>query len=183
MNIKAADLFQAYTQNKFPQDGGYIVSSLFDPHSGYAKFEIAAYHNVRAIYFSTEGLSFQSNGNKLYILVEPPDYQHKDEEPFKRTKEKQIPHRFSEVNIIQTKSKIRVMVSKNPVMVYSSFTVLKPAHDDFAFIFYHQPQVLDTIASFFEETLIKESAIAEEDVKKITPNIMQTLNKFTVWNT
>lgn len=183
MNIKAVDLFQAYTQNKLPQTGGYIVSSLFDPQSAYAKFEIVAYHNAHAIYFSTEGLTFQNDANKLYILVEPPDYASKDEEPFERRKEKQIPHRFSELHIIETKNKKRVMVSKKPVMVYSSFTVLKPTHNDFAFIFYRQPEVIDTITSFFEQTLKKELTLAGEDVKKIVDLILQTINKFTVWNT
>ncbi|MBN1798971.1 MAG: hypothetical protein JW822_10355 [Spirochaetales bacterium] len=183
MKIKAVDLFQAYTQNKLPQDGGYIVSSLFDSHSAYAKLEIVAYRNARAIFFSTEGLSFQTDGNKLYMLVEPPDYEYRDEEPFRRTREKQIPHRFSELNIIQTKNRTRVMVSKKPVMVYSSFVVLKPTHDDFAFIFYHQPEVLDTLLIFLEQTLQKECSITEDDVKKITSLIVQSLNKFTVWNT
>jgi hypothetical protein len=183
MKIKAVDLFEAYTQNKLPQGGGYIVSSHFDPHSAYAKYEIVAYRNTRAIYFSTEGLSFQADGNKLYILIEPPDYEHKEEEPFERTKEKQIPHRFSEVHIIQTKNKVRVMVSKNPVMIYSSFIVLKPSRDDFAFIFYNQPEVLDTVALFFEQTLTKESALSLEEAKKITASILQTLKKFKVLNT
>jgi hypothetical protein len=183
MKIKAVDLFEAYTQNKLPQSGGYIVSSHFDPHSAYTKYEIAAYRNTRAIFFSTEGLSFQADGNKLYILIEPPDYAHKEEEPFKRTKEKQIPHRFSEVTMIQTKDKMRVMVSKNPIMIYSSFMVLKPAHDDFAFIFFNQAEVLATIASFFEQTLTKESALSSEDAKKITDSILQTLKKFKVFST
>ena len=75
------------------------------------------------------------------------------------------------------------MVSKKPVMVYSSFVVQKPTHDDFAFIFYNQPEVLDTIVLFLDQTLQKECTMAEEDVKKIISLVLKTLHKFTVWNT
>jgi len=33
MAIKALDLFQAYSQNNLPKEGGYIVSSFFNKNS------------------------------------------------------------------------------------------------------------------------------------------------------
>jgi hypothetical protein len=182
MAVKGLDLFQAYTQNKLPKGGGYIISSFFDEKSPYVKFEIVAYNSLAAIYFSHDGLTFQTDSNKLYIIMEPPDYEHKDEEPFKRTKEKQIPHRFSELSIIQARNRFKIMVSKNPVMGYSSFVVQKPIKDNFSFLFYKLPEVLESVASFLEETFSTEVKIAKEDAKKAVALILQCLNKFTIWN-
>jgi hypothetical protein len=181
MIVKAIDLFQAYTQNKLPREGGYTISSVFDEHSSYAKFEIIAYNNLKAIYFSSDGLTFQTDSNKLYVVLEPPTYEHKDEEPFERTKDKQVPHRFSELAVVQTHNHCKIMVSKNPVIGYSSFIVQKPVKDNFAFLFYKFPEVTDAIASFLEETFSKESKIPREDAKKAVSLIMQCINKFTVW--
>ncbi len=178
---KAIDLFHAYTQNKIPEEGGCIISSFLDPDSSYAKYEIVAYKNATAVYLSSGGLTFRTDGNKLYILVEPPDYARKDEEPFERQKTKQIPHRFSELEILSTRKQKRVMVSKKPVMVYSSFLIAKPENDDFAFLFYNRSDALESVTSFFEETLAKENGLEQAEIKKVVPLIQKGLKKFTVW--
>jgi hypothetical protein len=180
---KAIDLFHAYSQNIISREGACIVSSLFDPDSGYAKYEFVAYKKLQAVYLSAAGLSLQTDGNKLYILVEPADYAQKAVEPFKRTKDKQIPHRFSELEIFTTRKRSRIMVSKKPVMVYSSFTVPKPANDDFAFLFYNLPDVLDSIASFLTKTMVKENGLNKEEAAKVVPLILRSLKKFNVWAT
>ena len=95
MAIKALDLFQAYTQNKLPRKGGYIVSSFLQPNSSYSRYEVIAYSGVKSLYLSEDGLTFQTDGNKLFILSEPPSYAEKHLEPFRRTSRYQIPHRFS----------------------------------------------------------------------------------------
>ena len=84
MATKALDLFQAYAEDKLPRDGGYIVSSFFDQNSAYSKYEVVAYNGVKNIYLSEEGLTFQTDGNKLFVLVEPTNYPEKHVEPYVR---------------------------------------------------------------------------------------------------
>ncbi len=182
MRHKAIDLFHAYTGNSISREGACIVSALFDPDSEYAKYEMVAYKKLQAVYLSAAGLTFQTDANKLYVLVEPASYAQKDKEPFQRTKDKQIPHRFSELEIFTTRKQSRIMVSKKPVMVYSSFTIPKPLNDGFAFLFYNQPDVTESIASFLETTLIKENKLNKEEAGKAVGLISKSLCKFTVWD-
>ncbi len=111
---KAVDLFKAYAEGKLPSDGGYIVSSFLDEHSAYSRYEVIAYNGVKSIVLTNEGLTFQTDGNKIFVLAEPPNYAQKHLEPFRRTAKDQIPHRFSELDILTTKNQTKVMVSKSP---------------------------------------------------------------------
>jgi len=135
MATKALDLFQAFTQDKLPQEGGFIVSSFFQEASAYSLYEVVAYNGVKALYLSPEGLTFQTDGNKLFILSEPMNYSRKHVEPFARDKRHQIPHRFSELEIFTARNQTRVMVSKEAVLTYSAFTILKPSGINFSLIF------------------------------------------------
>lgn len=181
MATKALDLFQAYAQEKLPRDGGYIVSSFFDPNSTYSRYEVVAFNSVKGIALIDEGLQFQADGNKLFVLVEPPSYPRKHEEPVNRNRAEAIPHRFSELEIFTAKNETKVMVSKAPVMTYSSFTILRPTAMDFAFVFYMLPEVIETLQSFFMQTLNKEAAVPESDAKHAAEYVIAGLKKFTVW--
>ena len=128
---KALDLFQAYNSGSLPTEGGYIISTFFDVNSNYARYELVSYNAVKNIYLSEEGLSFQSDGKKIYVLVEPPSYSKKHIEPIHRDKSEVVPHRFKELDIITAHNQIKVMISKEPVPSYSSFTVLKPTGINF----------------------------------------------------
>jgi hypothetical protein len=178
---KALDLFQAYLEQKLQYDGGYIISSFLGDTSTYAHFEVIAYNGVKSIYMSDEGLTFQSDGNKVFILVEPATYPRKFEEPFRRIKEEQIPHRFSELEILTTREQTKVMVSREPIMTYGSFTILKPAGNNFAFLFPNLPDVRNTIKQFFEETLSRETKVPKHDASKAAELILGCLDKFTVF--
>jgi len=181
MPAKALDLFQAYSQEKLPRDGGYIVSSFFDPSSTYSHYEVVGYSGVKSIQVTEEGLVFQTDGNKLFVLVEPPTYARKHEEPVNRVTGEQIPHRFSELEIYTAKNQTKVMVSKDPVMTYTSFTILKPTGINFALVFYNLPDVLASLGSFFTQTLNKEAGVPQIDSKKAADFIIQGLRKFTIW--
>src|SRR5208337_1189634 len=137
MKAKALELFKAYSDSQLPSDGGYIVSSFLDETSSYARYEVVAYSGVKSIVLTEEGLTFQTDGKKLFVLSEPPSYAHKAMEPFRRTDREQIPLRFSELNILATRNQTKVMVSREPLMTYGSFTVLKPSGINFSFIFYN----------------------------------------------
>jgi len=181
MAPKALDLFKAYSESQLPTDGGYIVSSFLDENSSYARYEIVAYSGVKSIVLTAEGLTFQTDGSKLFVLAEPASYAQKHLEPFRRSEKDQIPHRFSELEILTTRNQTKVMVSKAPQMTYGSFTILKPSGINFSFIFYNQPDVLDTIAKFFAATLNKEAGVPKTEAEKASRIVTAGLKKFNVW--
>jgi hypothetical protein len=181
MAAKALDLFQAYAQGKLPKDGGYIVSSFFDQHSAYSRYEVVAYSGVKSIYLTESGITFQTDGNKLFVLVEPPNYSRKHVEPVNRESDAQIPHRFSELEIHVSKNQSKVMVSREPIIAYSSFTVLKPTGVNFALVFYHREDVLDTLEFFFTQTLHKEAGVPTIDSKRAARLVRGGLAKFAIW--
>ncbi len=127
MQVKAMDLFEAYSKNQLPSEYGYIVSAFFSDNSSYTRYEVISYNNVKAIYPTEEGLTFQSDGKKLFVLVEPPNYPHKAEEPFVRKSAEQIPHRFNELEKYECKNQVRVYYGKNAVFSHTNFTILKPS--------------------------------------------------------
>ena len=180
---KALDLFKAYAESKLPSEGGYIVSSFLDENSSYARYEVVAYGGVKAIYQTAEGLTFQTDGNKLFVLSEPASYAEKHQEPFRRNASDQIPHRFAELSILRTKNQTRVMVSKDPIMTYGSFTILQPSGINWSFVFYNLPDVLASIAEFFATTLNKEAGVPKAEALKASKLVVDGLQRFTIWHT
>ncbi len=180
MATKALDLFQAYAEDKLPRDGGYVVSSFLSETSTYSIFEVVSYGAIKSLYLSTEGLTFQSNGNKLFVLVEPPAYPKKFIEPFRRDSNEKIPHRFSELTVYTAKDQSKVMVSQDPIYTYGSFTILKPTGINFSFIFYLRDNVINSLRVFFERTLNEEAKIAKADAKSATTAIIACIDKFTI---
>jgi hypothetical protein len=166
MAVKAMDLFEAYSQDKLPKDQGYIISSFFSDTSAYSIYEVVSYSGVKSIYLTETGLTFQTNGKKLHVLVEPASYPNKAIEPYVRANLEQIPKRFSELETLTAKNESRIMIAKKPVDSFSSFTILKPTGINFALVFYNLPDIYETLASFFEKTLNKEAGIPQVDAKK-----------------
>ena len=181
MPAKALDLFQAYAQDKLPREGGYIVSSFFDRVSAYSRYEVVAYATVKSLELTESGLSFQTDGNKLFVLVEPANYPRKHIEPVNRDSSQQVPHRFSELNIHTAKNQTKIMVSREPIVTYSSFTILKPTGINFALIFYNLEDVLQTLEFFFSETLHKEAGVPSPDAKKASKFVTEGVKKFSLW--
>jgi hypothetical protein len=181
MHERVVELFKAYADSKLPNDGGYILSSFLDETSPYSRFEVVAYSGVKAIYFTEEGLTFQTDGNKLFVLCEPPSYAQKGQEPFRRSVKEQIPLRFAELEILTTRTQTKVMVSKQPMMTYGSFTILKPTGINVSFLFYNLPDVFDTIAKFFATSLNKQARVPKTDAVKASQLVVEGLKKFTIW--
>ncbi len=181
MKAKALELFKAYADSMLPSDGGYIVSSFLDESSSYARYEVVAYSGVKTIFMTEEGLNFQTDGNKIFVLSLPASYPHKAEEPFRRDLKEQIPHRFEELEILTTRNQTKVMVSKSPLMTYGSFTILKPSGINFSFLFFNTPDVFETIAKFFAATLNKEAAVPKSEAEKASKLVVAGLEKFTIW--
>jgi hypothetical protein len=176
MAVKAMDLFEAYAKNMLPKDQGYVISSFFSNNSVYSKYEVVSYSGVKSIYATEDGLTFQTNGKKLHILIEPASYPFKAIEPYVRNVEDQIPLRFSELDILTAKNQSKMMIAKQPIMSFSSFTILKPKGMNFSLVFYRLDDLFDTLGMFFEKTLNKEAGIPMADAKKGSQKIVETLS-------
>ena len=181
MATKALDLFQAFSEGKLPREGGYIVSSFFNERSKYTIYEIVAYNGVKSIYATEEGLTFQTDGNKLFILVEPSTFAKKYEEPYLRDTKHQVAQRFSELEIFTAGNQTKIMVSKKAVIAYSAFTVLNPTGVNFSLVFYNLPDVFDTLSAFFTQTLSKEAGVPKSDARKATEKIIEAVGNFGIW--
>jgi hypothetical protein len=175
MAVRAMDLFQAYSKDMLPKDQGYIVSSFFGDKSVYSIYEVVSYSGVKSIYATEEGLTFQTNGKKLHILIEPASYPFKAIEPYVRQADDKIPLRFSELDIIIAKNQSKIMVSKNPVESFGSFTILKPRGMNFSFVFYKLDDLFDSLGLFFEKSFNKEAGIPMVDAKKGSQRVIETM--------
>ena len=171
------DLFEAFKQEKLPKDQAYIVSSFINGNTGYAIYEVISYSGVKAIYPDGAGLTFQSSGKKMHILIEPASYPKKPIEPYLREKGDQIPLRFAELNVLVTKNQAKIYLAKKPIDSLSSFTVAKPAGLNVSFIFYSLPDLYDTLNKFFEQTFNKDAAVPQMDAKKAAKEAVVTIEK------
>ncbi len=180
-DTKALDLFQAYREGKLPQEGGYIVSSFFKNNTPYSIYEVVAYGSVKNITASSEGITFQTDGCKLYVLVEPTMYSRKYVEPVSREHGSSIPFRFNELNIYNAKNQYKIMVPKEPIITYSSFTVLRPTGINFALCFYNRPDVLETIEFFFVQTFNREAQIPKRDAAEASKLVVEGIKKFNIF--
>jgi len=176
------DLFEAYSKNQLPSEHGYILSAFFSEASSYTRYEIISYNNVKAIYPTEEGLTFQSDGKKLFTLVEPPNYPHKSEEPFVRKSSEQIPHRFNELEKYECKNQVRVYYGKNALFSHTNFTILKPIGLNFSFLFFELPDLPQTLEAFFAKTLSNEAAVPSFDAKRVAKLIAEKVKTALKWD-
>ena len=177
MAIKAMDLFDAYNQDKLPKDQAYIVSSFINENSGYTIYEVISYSGVKAIYPDGSGLTFQSSGKKMHILIEPASYPKKAIEPYLRDKTDQIPLRFKELDVITCKNQIKIYMAKKPIESLSSFTIAKPVGLNITFLFYELPDLYETLAKFFEQSFNKDAAVPQADAKKAAKQAVGVVEK------
>ncbi|TFG85202.1 MAG: hypothetical protein E4H20_01000 [Spirochaetales bacterium] len=175
------DLYDAYGKNTLPSENGFIISSFFSPNSAYSRYEIVSYNNVKSIYPSEDGLTFQTDGKKLYILVEPMSYSKKSEEPYVRSRDEQIPLRFSELELHTCKNQTKIYWAKKSIMSYTSFTVLKPTGVNFSFAFYPLPDIFDSMELFFEKTFNKEAGAPMPDARKVSKALKLNIQETMTW--
>ena len=171
------DLFEAYKADQLPKDQAYIVSSFVNGNTGYTIYEVISYSGVKAIYPEGEGLTFQSSGKKLHILIEPASYPQKATEPYLRDKTDQIPLRFKELEVLTAKNQIKVYHAKKPIESLSSFTVAKPVGFNITFLFYELPDLYDTLSKFFEQSFNKDAAVPQADAKKAAKSVVEVVQK------
>ena len=177
MSEKAMDLFEAYQKDKLPKDQAYIVSSFINTNTGYAIYEVISYSGVKAIYPEGEGLTFQSSGKKMHILIEPPSYPHKAMEPYLRSKEDQIPLRFKELSLHNAKNQCKIYTAKKPIESLSSFTVAKPRGFNISFVFYKLDDLYTTLFKFFEQAFNKDAKVPQSDAKAAAKIAIEVVEK------
>jgi len=177
MAEKAMDLFEAYNQDKLPKDHAYIVSSFINGKTGYSIYEVISYSGVKDIYPDGDGLTFQSQGKKMHMLIEPPTYPKKATEPYLRDKEDRIPLRFMDLELITAKNQSKIFIGKKPKESLTSFTVARPEGLNISFLFFDAPDLYDTLAMFFEKTFNKDAKVPQADAKKAAKMIVGVIEK------
>ena len=175
------ELYEAYEKNMLPKEEGYVVSAFYLPDSPYSILEVISYSEVKNFFASNDSLTFQSNGKKIYILVEPSSYNHKSQEPYVRPSKYQIPLRFNDLNIYTCKNQYKVMYNKEPQMMMTSFTVLKPTGHNFSLIVFQQDDVQQTLARLFQSALHNESNVPMNDSKVISEDLAQMIVTKLCW--
>ena len=181
MALRAMELYEAYEKNMLPKDEGYVVSAFYLPDSPYSILEVISYSEVKNFFASNDSLTFQSNGKKIYILVEPSSYNHKSQEPYVRPSKYQIPLRFNDLNIYTCKNQYKVMYNKEPQMVMTSFTVLKPSGHNFSLVVFQQDDIKQTLAKLFQSALHNESNVPMLDSKKIGEDLAELIVTKLCW--
>jgi hypothetical protein len=176
-NVKYRNLFEAFEHGKLPFANGYIVSSFFSDKTAYSIFEIVSYAGVKEIFLTETGLQFVTGGKKLYVLVENDTYDKKFMEPVSRAMGESIPKRFNELETIIAHNQTKIMVAKEPNELYGSFTIIKPTSINFSIVFYQLPDVYNSLASFFEETLNRQRKVPQFDAKKAAQLISTVVKK------
>ncbi|MFW5742899.1 MAG: transposase, partial [Spirochaetota bacterium] len=162
---------------ELPTEGGLIVTSLFDEETTYTKYEITSYNNVKDIYRNDEGIVFQADGYKQFVIVEPASYNKKHMEPAMRDGGHAIPYRFKEVDTYVTRRQDKIMVGKEPVVTYTSFTILQPVGENFAYIVFRTDDLLQVVEAFFAKSMWQDARVPKIDAEKVGKAIAQTLRK------
>ena len=178
---KATSLSKAYESGSIPDGGGFIVSAFFVANSTYSIFEITAYRNVKDIFKSEDGLNFRTDGNRTHLMVEPASHPKKHIEPVNREVGRSIPYRFNEMEILTGRNSEKIMIPNEPVMLYSSFTVVDHGGESYAFVFHPTKDVYIAIKKFLVDSLYNDSNLAKNDSLESARLSLETIKKFTIW--
>jgi len=165
------DLFAAYSKSELPLSGGYIVSSFFDDTSAYTRYEVTSYANVKDIYVTEEGITFQADGRKIYVLVEPANFSNKHIEPAYRDAAHNVPYRFSEMEILTSGRQDKIMIGREPIMTYGSFTVLRTRGHNFSYVLYQSDDLVPTFKTFMEDSIWKDCRVPKHDSEKAASQV------------
>ncbi|QEN07819.1 transposase [Oceanispirochaeta crateris] len=168
---KILDLFEAYESGDLPNEGGYIISNFFMGNSSYSRIEMVSYGNVKDIYRNDEGITFQADGLKMFVLVEPPSYSNKHIEPCYRDDAHKIPYRFKEVETYTTKRQEKIMVGKEPIETYTAFTIMNETGVNQSFIVHKSDGILKSLMNYYNQVLWKNINIGRTDANKASEMI------------
>ena len=70
------------------------------------------------------------------------------------------------------------MIGKKPVITYTSFTILKPTGDSFAYIFFDTDDLIPAAHKFFIDTLWKDANVPKIDAENAAAFIKDLFPEF-----
>jgi hypothetical protein len=178
---KATSLIKAYMTETIPSEGGFIITAFFTPGTNYSIYEVTAYRNVKDIFKTNDGVTFKTDGNRTHMLVEPASFTKKYIEPVNREDGKSIPYRFNEMDIIDSNKNMKIMIPHEPIMLYSSFTILEKQGDYFSYIFHLTSDVYVAMRKFIADSLYNDCNVPSRDAKEIAARFLETIKKFTIF--
>jgi len=179
---KATTLVKAYMTESIPPDGGFIITAYFMPGSSYTIYEITAYRNVKDIFRTADGVTFKTDGNRTHLLIEPAVYTKKHVEPVNREEGFSIPYRFNEMDILSMAKSEKVMIPREPIMLYSSFTILEKQGDYFSYIFDPTRDVYIAMKKFLADSLYNDCNLSSSESRDIAAKLLNTIKKFTIFS-
>ena len=180
---KAVTLERAYLSEQIPSTGAFIVSAYFPDETSYAIYEVTAYHSVKDVFKTTDGMVFKTDGNRTHILVEPASYSKKYIEPVNREADRSIPYRFNDMTVLSGHKSEKIMVPLEPSFLYATFTILSHEKDSYSYIFFPTPDVYTAMKSFITDSLYNDCDLAKKDAKEGVDLLIKTIKKFSIWKT
>ena len=73
------------------------------------------------------------------------------------------------------------MVGIEPLMLYSSFTILEKQGDYFSFIFHPTSDVYVAMRKFIADSLYNDCGLSTADSKNTAAKVLETIKKFTIF--
>jgi len=137
--------------------------------------------NVKDIYRTPDGIVFKTDGNRTHMLVEPPTYAKKYEEPVSREDGKSIPYRFSDMEIMSGTQSEKIMIPGEPILLNSSFTILEHKTEHFSFIFHPTKDVYVAMRKFIADSLYNDCNVRKNDAQDAAEKWLDTIKKFSIW--
>jgi hypothetical protein len=171
------ETFIAYKENRLPDQQGYILSVFYHESSTYTRYELVSFGNVKDIFTNEDGLVFQAEGRKLYILAQPAGWPDSHVEPAYRSDAERIPYRTKELIKYTTGRRDEVFIGQEPIITYSSFTILKPVGQNVSYVFFPEENIKETILEFFRISLWKQARVPQSDARKLLTPIGEVFDK------
>lgn len=158
--------------------GGLIFNVAFSPKFNYGVMEVVGFKNVKNVIQGSDGVTFQSDGYKIFVVYEPKTYTQRYMEPYLRTGIEQIPLRFNELKIIDLPSNDRVFVSAQPYVSHGSFTIEAPEEGDFVYYLFENDKLDKNAEEFLAKILKDDFQVRASSLQEILPVFSENLKSF-----
>ncbi len=165
-------LFEGLMKGEIPFDGtGFILVANFSDNSNYAIVEVVAFRNIKQFIQTDDGVTFYSDGYKIYLLYEPVSYRFRFQEPYLRDQGEAIPMRFNELHIFDMPSHDRVLMSISPYVSMGTFYIEKPHPGNLVVYFFDRGDAHQNMDQYLTKLL-------SEDLKVPRSKMREVLNLF-----
>ncbi len=178
MSMRYVDLFDGLNQGIIPPDGGWIFVARFHKDSNYGIFEIISYANVQKIERADFGVEMFSRGLKVFMVYEPLNYPLRFMEPYLRSEAEQVPLRFEQLETVETASRDRILISKEPYLSMGSFVIETPRAGNFVYYVYENEAKV-SIHAFVTEFLRKDFHIETRTIERVLSLIDANLDQIS----